>query len=67
MSLWNISERRGTMKETGSMYASLTVLKARRTSFSCRLMPRLGRKAMPRWGLGDVYWVRYSNLSFSYS
>jgi hypothetical protein len=49
------------------MKLSLTVLKQRRTSLSWRLMPRLGRKAIPRWGLGEVYSDRYSNLSFSYS
>lgn len=35
MSFWKTSARRGTMKEIGSMYESLTVLKARMISFSC--------------------------------
>ena len=48
MSSWKTSALRGTMKDTGSMYESLTVLKARVTSFSCVLTPRLGRKAIPR-------------------
>ena len=67
MSSWKTSARRGTMNEMGSMYRSLTVLKARMTSFSCVFTPRLGRKAIPRWGSEDWYCERNSNLSFSYS
>jgi hypothetical protein len=67
MSLWNISDLRGTMKEMGSTYPSLTVLKQRSTSLSCKLIPRFGKNAIPRWGSGDEYSDRYSNLSFAYS
>lgn len=67
ISSWNTSARRGTMNEIGSMYESFTVLKARITSFSCVLMPRLGRNATPLWGSADLYSDKNSNLSCAYS
>ena len=48
MSSWNTSALRGTRKDIGSIYESLTVLKARMTSFSWTFTPRFGRNAMPR-------------------
>ena len=67
MSSWKTSARRGTRNEMGSMYASLTVLKARMTSFSWVFTPRFGKNAIPRWGSADLYSERNSNLSCSYS
>ena len=67
MSSWKTSARRGTMNEMGSMYASFTVLKARMTSLSWVLIPRLGMKATPLWGSADLYSERNSNLSCAYS
>lgn len=55
------------MNEIGSMYESFTVLKARITSFSWVLMPRLGRNATPLWGSADLYSDKGSNLSCAYS